>query len=128
MSADVQVETGRIPALKVHHDYRGDYGMEEVERSPPSYLSTSTTSPSIKPPSLTGPPASSASFSMAAAKAGRFQQHEEVFSHLNSGMELGSPKVSHCHPTSSVCLPLCHVDTCVMLTACLLAQIWHLNV
>ncbi|KAL0046339.1 hypothetical protein WJX82_009686 [Trebouxia sp. C0006] len=90
-----QVGTGRIPAVKVHmvhHDNRGDYGMEEVERSSPSYLSTTTTAPSNKPPSLTGPPSTTGNFSMAAAKAGRFQQHEEVFSRLDSGMELGSPK------------------------------------
>ena len=93
MSDDVQVDTGTIAAVKVHHDYRGDYGMEEVERSPLSYLSTTTTAPSNKPPRLTGPPTTTGSFSMAAAKVGHFQQHEEVFSRINSGMELGSPKV-----------------------------------
>ncbi|DBB15482.1 hypothetical protein WJX82_010325 [Trebouxia sp. C0006] len=86
-----QVDTGRIAAVKVH-DRRGDYGMEEVERSPLSYLSTTTTTPSVKPPSLTVPPSTTGSFSVPAAKAGCFQQHEEVFSRLNSGMELGSPK------------------------------------
>ncbi|DBB15462.1 TPA: hypothetical protein ACH3X3_003690 [Trebouxia sp. C0006] len=87
------VETGRIGAVKApHHDYRGDYGMEEVERSPPSYLSTTTTAPSLKPPSLMAPPSNTGSFSMAAGKACRFQQHEEVFSRINSGMDLGSSK------------------------------------
>ncbi len=76
-----------------HHDYRGDYGMEEVERSPLSYLSTTTTASSNKPPSLTGPPTTTGSFSMAAAKAGHFQQHEEVFNRINCGMDVGSPKV-----------------------------------
>ena len=87
----------------VHHDNRGDYGMEEVERSSPSYLSTTTTAPSNKPPSLTGPPSTTGNFSMAAAKAGRFQQHEEVFSRLDSGMELGSPKVPTA-PPHLICL------------------------
>ncbi|DBA98762.1 TPA: hypothetical protein ACH3X1_014532 [Trebouxia sp. C0004] len=77
-----QVETGRIPALKVHHDNRGDYGMDEVERSPLPYLSTTTTAPSTK----TG------SFSMPAAKARLFQQHDDAFSRINSNMDLGSPK------------------------------------
>ncbi len=113
----------------VHHDNRGDYGMEEVERSSPSYLSTTTTAPSNKPPSLTGPPSTTGSFSMAAAKAGRFQQHEEVFSRLDSGMELGSPKVPTAPPpTSSVSLPFCWVETCMMLTACLVTQLWRLHV
>jgi len=92
------VGTGRIAAAKVHHDYHGDYGMEEVERSPPSYLSTTTTAPSNKPPSLTVTPSTTASFSMAAAKASRFQQHEDVFSRVNSGLEVGSPKVSTAAP------------------------------
>ncbi len=81
-----------------HHDYRGDYGMEEVERSPPSYLSTTTTAPSLKPPSLMAPPSNTGSFSMAAGKACRFQQHEEVFSRINSGMDLGSSKVPPATP------------------------------
>ncbi len=94
MSDEMQVDTGRIPAVKVHlHDKRGDYGMEEVERSPLSYLSTTTTAPSTKPPSLTVPPSNTGSFSMPAAKASRFQQHADVFSRVNSGMDLGSPKV-----------------------------------
>ncbi|KAL0032764.1 hypothetical protein WJX79_008758 [Trebouxia sp. C0005] len=86
-----QVETGRIPAVKVHHDNRGDYGMEEVERSALSYLSTTTTAPSTKPPRLTVPPSNLGSFSMP-AKASRFQQHDDVFSRINSGMDMGSPK------------------------------------
>lgn len=101
MSDDVQVETGRIPAVKVHHDNRGDYGMEEVERSALSYLSTTTTAPSTKPPSLTVPPSNLGSFSMP-AKASRFQQHDDVFSRINSGMDMGSPKVPTAHPTSSL--------------------------
>ena len=93
MSDEVQVDTGRIPAVKVQHDKRGDYGMEEVQRSPLSYLSTTTTAPSTKPPSLTVPPTNTGSFSMPAAKATRFQQHDDVFSRVNSGMDVGSPKV-----------------------------------
>ena len=102
MSDEVQVDTGRIPAVKVQHDKRGDYGMEEVQRSPLSYLSTTTTAPSTKPPSLTVPPTNTGSFSMPAAKASRFQQHADVFSWVNSGMDLGSPKV----PTATHLIPL----------------------
>jgi len=99
------LETGSIGAVKYHHhDYRGDYGMEEVERSPLSYLSTTTTAPSIKPANLTVPPSTTASFSLPAAKATRFQQHDEVFSRVNSGMEMGSPKVHTAPPPHLILL------------------------
>ena len=105
MCDDVQVETGRIAAVKaLHHDKRGDYGMEEVERSPFSYLSTTTTAPSTKAPSLTLPPSTTGSFIMP-AKATRLQQHDDVFSRINTGMDLGSPKVPTLIPPHlSLCL------------------------
>ena len=78
------MEAHTIPATNVHHDHRGDFGIYQVERSGPSYLSTVTTLPASKP----------TSFSVPVVKPSRFQQHNEVFNRVNGGLELGSPKVS----------------------------------
>ena len=52
--------------------------------------------------------AATASFSMPAAKASCFQQHADVFNGLDSGMDLGSPKLPTATPPRF--LELCDAD------------------
>ena len=79
----MQVEQGTIPAGRPH-DHRGDY--IEVDRSPPSWLSTETTLPATS---------RNGSFSALAPtpKPARSHGHSEAFDRVTFAMDIGSPKV-----------------------------------